>query len=218
MQVVNPDTPDPAEFTLRDLPEPEPGPDHVIVDVVASGVNHADLLQVAGSYPPPPGASPVLGLEVSGVVRSVGDGVTGWSPGDEVVALLDGGGYATAAAVPAGQLLPAPATVPLVDAAGLPEAACTVWSTLAAAGLAPGEWLLVHGGSGGIGSLAIQLGVAMGAQVMATAGSAERAARCAALGAQVVVDHRAEDFVDVARSATPGIDVVLDRGGAPSGR
>ncbi|HWS58039.1 MAG TPA: NAD(P)H-quinone oxidoreductase [Actinotalea sp.] len=200
---------------LSRRPDPVPGPGEVLVRVAAAGVNRADLLQRAGHYPPPPGAPGWLGLEVSGTVVAVGPGA-GWSVGSPVVALLDGGGYAELAVAPAGQVLPAPDGISLRAAAALPEAACTVWSTLAAAGLRPGEWLLVHGGSGGVGSLAVQIGRAMGARVATTAGGPGRAARCAELGAQVTVDHRSEDFVERVRAATDGrgADVVLDVVGA----
>ena len=190
------------------------GPRQVVIDVVGAGVNRADLLQVAGHYPPPPGAPAWPGLEVSGVVSEVGEGSC-WRVGDEVVALVDGGGYATRVLVPDAQVLPAPPGVPLVDAAALPEAVCTVWSTLGAAHLATGEWLLVHGGSGGIGTIAIQLAAAMGAHVITTAGGQERAARCAALGAELALDHRTADVVaDVRRVTQDGVDVVLDVLGA----
>lgn len=205
----------PEVLVPSDVDVPEPRSGEVLIDVAAAGVNNADLLQRAGHYPPPPGAPSWPGLEVSGVVVAAGPD-SGWSPGDRVVALLDGGGYAQRAIAPAAQVLPVPDGVDLVDAAALPEAACTVWSTLAAAGLAPGQWLLVHGGSGGVGSLAVQVGAALGAHVIATAGGPERAARCRELGARVVVDHRADDFVAVVADATDGrgVDVVLDVVGA----
>jgi putative PIG3 family NAD(P)H quinone oxidoreductase len=199
------------------VPDPEPGPGEVLVDVVASAVNRADLLQRQGHYDPPPGTSPYLGLECSGRVAALGDGVEGWAVGDEVCALLTGGGYAEKVAVPAGQLLPLPTGVDLVDAAGLPEVTCTVWSNVfMLAGLRPGETLLVHGGASGIGTMAIQLGRAMQARVAVTAGSPEKLARCQDLGAEILVDHRAEDFVERVRSATDGhgADVVLDLIGA----
>ena len=223
MRIVDDMSPGPdgsAGLGLRLVPDPEPGPGQVLLAVAAAGVNRADLLQRAGHYPPPPGASSVLGLEVSGTVVGVGAG-TGWAVGTPVVALLDGGGYAELAIAPEGQVLRAPAGLALVDAAALPEAAATVWSTLAAASLAPGEWLLVHGGSGGVGSLAVQIAAAMGAHVAVTAGGPDRAARCAALGAEVTIDHHAEDFVARVRDATDGrgTDVVLDVvGGAYLGR
>jgi putative PIG3 family NAD(P)H quinone oxidoreductase len=199
------------------VPDLEPGPGEVLVDVVASAVNRADLLQRQGHYDPPPGTSPYLGLECSGRVAALGDGVEGWAVGDEVCTLLTGGGYAEKVAVPAGQLLPLPTGVDLVDAAGLPEVTCTVWSNVfMLAGLRPGETLLVHGGASGIGTMAIQLGRAMQARVAVTAGSPEKLARCQALGAEILVDHRAEDFVERVRGATDGhgADVVLDLIGA----
>ena len=199
------------------VPDPEPGPGEVLLDVVASAVNRADLLQRQGRYDPPPGTSPYLGLECSGRVAALGDGVEGWAVGDEVCALLTGGGYAEKVAVPAGQLLPLPTGVALVDAAGLPEVTCTVWSNVfMLAGLRPGETLLIHGGASGIGTMAIQLGRAMQARVAVTAGSPEKLARCQELGAEILVDYREEDFVERVRGATDGrgADVVLDLIGA----
>ncbi len=207
----------PDALVLADVDVPEPGPGEVLVRVSAAGVNRADTLQRQGHYPPPPGASDTLGLEVSGTVDSLGPEVDGWSPGDEVCALLAGGGYAEYVAVPAGQLLPVPAGVPLADAAALPEVACTVWSNVfMTADLEPGEVLLVHGGSSGIGTMAIQLAVAHGARVAVTAGSAEKLEACRSLGAEVLVDYREEDFVEKVREATDGhgADVVLDILGA----
>jgi len=201
---------------LTEVPDPSPAPGEVLLDVAAAGVNRADLLQRAGNYPPPPGASDVIGLEVSGTVRELGAGVTGWRVGDRVCALLAGGGYATRVAVPAGQLLPAPSGYDLVDAAALPEALCTAWSNLVdVARLREGETLLVHGGSGGVGSAAIQLGRALGARVLTTAGSPERTARCEDLGADVAVDHH-DDVPAAVAEATDGrgVDVVLDVLGA----
>lgn len=210
MLVVNPDTPTGDDFALAERPDPEPGPAQVIIDVAAAGVNRADLLQVAGHYPPPPGAPPWPGLEVSGLVSAVGPG-SRWRVGDRVVALLDGGGYATRALAPDAQVLPAPAGVDLVDAAALPEAVATVWSTLAAARLQAGERVLVHGGSGGVGSTAIQLGRALGAHVLTTAGGPDRVARCVALGAEVGIDHRAAVVrAEVLAAAPDGVDVILD--------
>lgn len=202
---------------LAEVDRPEPGPGQVVVDVVAAGVNRADVMQRIGVYPPPTGASPLPGLEVSGTVAAVGDGVTGVAVGDEVCALIDGGGYAEAAVVPAGQVLPVPDGVSLVDAAGLPEVACTVWSNVfMTAGLQPGETLLVHGGSSGIGTMAIQLAKALGARVAVTAGSPEKLDACRALGADVAISYREEDFVERVREETDGhgADVVLDNMGA----
>ena len=200
-----------------EVDDPAVGPGEVLVDVAATAVNRADLLQRKGFYPPPPGASPYLGLECSGVVAAVGDGVEGWSVGDEVCALLAGGGYAQRVAVPVGQLLPVPAGVPLVAAAALPEVTCTVWSNVfMVAGLRPDEVLLVHGGASGIGTMAIQLAVAAGARVAVTAGSAARLDRCRDLGAEILVNYRDEDFVAAVREASGGhgADVVLDNMGA----
>jgi len=208
---------DDSDLLLTDVADPRPGPGEVLVRVAAAGVNRADLLQRAGHYPPPPGASEILGLEVSGTVAALGEGVTGWAEGDEVCALLAGGGYAELVAVPAGQLLPAPAGLDLVDAAALPEAVCTAWSNLVGTGrLRAGETVLVHGGSGGVGSAAIQLAFAVGARVLTTAGGPERTARCRELGADVAIDHRTQDVVAAVEEATEGrgVDVILDVLGA----
>ena len=207
----------PEAMRWEEVPDPVAGPDEVLVDVVASAVNRADLLQRQGHYDPPPGTSPYLGLECSGRVAAVGEDVEGWAVGDEVCALLTGGGYAQKVAVPAGQVLPLPTGVDLVDAAGLPEVACTVWSNVfMLAGLRPGETLLVHGGASGIGTMAIQLGRAMQARVAVTAGSAAKLARCRELGADILVNYRDEDFVEAVRRTTDGrgADVVLDLIGA----
>lgn len=205
----------PEALTITDLPDPEPGPGEVVIDVAATAVNRADLLQRQGFYPPPPGASDVIGLECSGTVAALGEGVTDWSVGDEVCALLAGGGYASKVAVPAGQLMPLPDSVDLVTAAALPEVACTVWSNVfMVAGLRDGDTFLVHGGAGGIGTFAIQLASRMGARVFTTAGSPEKRAICEELGAERAIDYREEDFVEVVRSATGGADVVLDNMGA----
>ena len=204
----------PEALTVADLPDPEPGPGEVLVTVAGTAVNRADTMQRQGFYPPPPGASDVLGLECSGTIAALGDGVTGWAVGDEVCALLSGGGYAELVAVPAGQLMPVPDGVDLVIAGSIPEVACTVWSNLfMIAGLQPGERLLVHGGSGGIGTFAIQLASAMSAKVFTTAGTSDKLAACADLGADVTINYRKEDFVDVLRDAG-GADVILDNMGA----
>ena len=200
-----------------DVDDPVAGPGEVLVDVVATAVNRADVMQRRGFYDPPPGASPYPGLECSGRIAALGDGVTGWSVGDEVCALLAGGGYATRVAVPAGQLLPVPAGLSLVEAAALPEVACTVWSNVfSLARLQAGEVLLVHGGTSGIGTMAVQLAARAGARVLCTVGSAEKAARAVELGAERAVLYREEDFVAVVRAATggAGADVVLDNMGA----
>ncbi len=207
----------PEVLQVVELPDPEPGPGEVLVHVAATAVNRADVLQRRGFYPPPPGASEVIGLECSGTIAALGDAVAGWSVGEEICALLAGGGYADRVVVPAGQLMPVPAGVGLVEAAALPEVACTVWSNVfMVAGLQPEETLLVHGGAGGIGTMAIQLAAALGARVVTTAGSQEKTQRCRELGADVVVNYREQDFVEVARAATDGrgVDVVLDNMGA----
>lgn len=200
----------PEVLALATVDDPEPGPGEVLVEVAATAVNRADLLQRKGFYHPPPGASPYPGLECSGTVRALGSGVTGWAVGDQVCALLAGGGYAELVAVPAGQLMPVPSGISLVEAAALPEVACTVWSNVVQqAGLQAGERLLVHGGTSGIGTHATQLGAALGAEVTVTVGSAEKAARALELGAKRAVLYKEEDFVE----AGP-FDVVLDNMGA----
>lgn len=207
----------PDVLRLADVPDAVAGPGEVLVRVAAAGVNRADLLQRQGHYDPPPGASLCPGLECSGTIVALGDGVAAWAVGDEVCALLTGGGYAELAAVPTGQLLPVPGGVTLVDAAALPEAACTVWSNVfMTAALQPSEILLAHGGSSGIGTMATQLGAALGSRVAVTAGSADKLARCAELGASILVNYRDEDFVRAVRTATGGhgADVVLDNMGA----
>ncbi|MFF2057470.1 MULTISPECIES: NAD(P)H-quinone oxidoreductase [Rhodococcus] len=198
-------------------PDPELPRGHVLVEVAATAVNRADLLQRQGFYPPPPGASDILGLECSGVITELGEDVTGWSVGDEVCALLAGGGYAEKVAVPATQLLPVPAGVDLRVAASLPEVACTVWSNVVMrGGLRRGQVLLVHGGGGGIGTHAIQVGKALGARVAVTAGSEDKLNRCRELGADILVNYRDSDFVASLAEATDnhGADVVLDNMGA----
>lgn len=203
----------PETLVVRERPVPRPGPDEVLVRVLAAGVNRADLLQRRGHYPPPPGAPSWPGLEVAGVVEAAGESVTEWDVGDEVCALLPGGGYAEMAAVDRRLVLPAPSGVDVVDAAALVESACTVWSNLDAASARPGERLLVHGGTGGIGSFAIQLAAALGLEVYATAGSPERVARCREMGAAAAWDYTSEDWVAGMRAAG-GADVVLDVVGA----
>jgi putative PIG3 family NAD(P)H quinone oxidoreductase len=210
----------PEALTLAELPDPDPGAGEVVVDVVATAVNRADLLQRKGFYPPPPGASDILGLECSGTIRSIGDGVEGWRVGDEVCALLSGGGYAEQVVVPAGQLMRVPDGVPLATAAALPEVACTVWSNVfMIAQLRRDETFLVHGGAGGIGTCAIQVASALGARVFATAGSEEKLELCRTLGAERAISYR-----DDAASGAPlwvealqeagGADVILDNMGA----
>src|SRR6476620_5052377 len=202
-------------LTWREVPDIEAKPGEVLVKVTAAGINRADLLQAAGHYPPPPGASQILGMEVSGTVAAVGDGSTQWQPGQEICALLAGGGYAEYVAVPAGQIMPIPAGVSLHDAAGLPEVACTVWSNLVlTANLQAGQTLLIHGGASGIGTHAIQVAHALGATVAVTAGSTAKLDLCRELGADIVICYRDEDFVARINSETGGADVILDIMGA----
>ena len=208
---------DPDVLVPVEVDDPVAGPGEVLVDVVATAVNRADVLQRKGFYDPPPGASPYPGLECAGRIAVLGDGVSGWSVGDEVCALLAGGGYATRVAVPAGQLLPVPAGLDLVEAAALPEVACTVWSNVfSLAALQPGEVLLVHGGTSGIGTMAVQLAARAGARVLCTVGSPDKAARAEQLGAERAIRYRDEDFGEVVRELTGGrgADVVLDNMGA----
>lgn len=207
----------PEALTWGNAPDPQPGHGEVLVEVAAAGVNRADVMQRKGRYAPPPGASPILGLECSGRIAALGAGVTGWSIGDEVCALLSGGGYAERVAVPAGQLMTIPKGLSLTQAASLPEVACTVWSSVFLTGrLQPGEVFLVHGGASGIGTMAIQLGVRRGALVFATAGSPEKVTRCRELGAEVAIEYHTEDFVDriTEETAAHGVDVILDIVGA----
>jgi putative PIG3 family NAD(P)H quinone oxidoreductase len=215
--VLAPDPGGPEALVVLDRPTPAPAVGEVLIEVVAAGINRADLAQREGHYPPPKGSSDVLGLEVSGRIAALGAGVETWSVGDEVCALLAGGGYAEFVTAPAGQVLARPAAVSLVEAAGLPETTCTVWSNIVGVGrLTAGEWLLVHGGSSGIGTTAIQIGKALGANVAVTAGSAVKLARCRELGADVTVEYTTQDFVEVVREASGGrgADVVLDIVGA----
>jgi putative PIG3 family NAD(P)H quinone oxidoreductase len=214
--VTIPEPGGPDVLTWSEVPDPGPAPGEVLIEVRASAVNRADLLQRAGQYPPPPGAPPYPGLECSGVVTATGDGVSDPPPGTPVCALLGGGGYAQRVAVPAGHVLPVPAGVDLADAAALPEVACTVWANLVdLARLKSGETLLVHGGGSGIGTFAIQLAVALGARVITTARAVKHAA-LRELGAEVTVDYTAGDFVAATRDATGGrgADVILDIMGA----
>ncbi|AMM22193.1 NADPH:quinone oxidoreductase [Frondihabitans sp. PAMC 28766] len=208
----------PEVLTLGDVPEPTVGPNDVLIDIAAAGINRADVGQRQGTYPPPPGSPEWPGMEVSGTVRAVGAEVaarsdnSGPSVGDEVVALLGGGGYAEQVAVDAGLVLPKPGPTDLVEAAGLPEAAATVWSNVfMLGGLKPGETLLVHGGTSGIGTMAIQVALGLGSRVVATAGSAAKVAFMEGLGARGL-NYRDEDFVEVVRHETGGrgADVILD--------
>lgn len=208
----------PDQLSWQDVADVSAGPGEVVIKVAAAGVNRADVLQAAGKYPPPPGASETIGMEVSGVIGEVGGDVTEWSVGQEVCALLAGGGYAEYVAVPAGQVLPIPSGVDLVDAAGLPEVACTVWSNLVlTANLGEGQLLLAHGGASGIGSHAIQIARALGARVAITAGSAEKLDFCRELGADITINYHDEDFVARLRDETAGAagaNVILDIMGA----
>ncbi|MER5566569.1 NAD(P)H-quinone oxidoreductase [Streptomyces goshikiensis] len=207
----------PEALVWAEVPDPVAGEGEVLVEVAASAVNRADILQRQGFYDPPPGSSRHPGLECSGRIVAIGPGVSGWAVGDEVCALLAGGGYAERVAVPAGQLLPVPEGVDLVTAAALPEVVCTVWSNIfMIAQLRPGETVLVHGGSSGIGTMAIQLAKAIGAKVAVTAGGPAKLARCRELGADVLIDYREQDFVAELRAATDGAgaDVILDIVGA----
>ncbi|MFF4539672.1 NAD(P)H-quinone oxidoreductase [Streptomyces aureus] len=207
----------PEALVWDEVPDPVPAEGEVLVEVVASAVNRADLLQRQGLYNPPSGASPYPGLECSGRVAAVGPGVFGWAVGDEVCALLSGGGYAQKVAVPAGQLLPVPTGLDVRQAAALPEVTCTVWSNVfMVAHLRPGETLLVHGGSSGIGTMAIQLAKAVGAKVAVTAGTKEKLDFCAELGADILINYREQDFVEEIKQATGGAgpDVILDNMGA----
>ena len=198
-------------------PVPAPRDDEVLIRVLAAGVNRPDVAQRKGEYPPPPGASPYLGLEVAGEVVAVGAAAAGWKLGDKVCALVNGGGYAEFCTAPAAQCLPWPAGYDAVKAASLPETFFTVWANLFGHGqLKAGEWVLVHGGTSGIGVTAILLAKAFGAKVIATAGSADKCAAMTALGADVAVDYRTQDFVEEVKRATDGklCNVVLDMVGA----
>ncbi|MGH3094380.1 MAG: NAD(P)H-quinone oxidoreductase [Streptosporangiales bacterium] len=206
----------PEALRWQQVPDPEPGEGEVAIDVAATAVNRADVMQRQGNYDPPPGTSPYPGLECAGRIAAIGDGAQGWQVGDEVCALLAGGGYAERVVAPATQLLPLPGGVSLTEAAALPEVACTVFSTVfMVAGLRPGETFLVHGGGSGVGTFAIQLAKAVGAgTVFTTAGSAAKLDRCRELGADVTIDYHHEDFVARVREETGGVDVILDIIGA----
>jgi putative PIG3 family NAD(P)H quinone oxidoreductase len=213
--ITEPGGPDVLE--LAEVPDPVAGPGEALVEIAAAGVNRADLMQRQGQYPPPPGAPPYPGLECSGRIAALGEGTDGWNVGDEVCALLGGGGYAEQVAVPTGQLLPVPGGVTLAEAAGLPEVACTVHANVfQQAALRPGETLLVHGGASGIGTMAIQLARAHGARVACTAGTAAKLERCRDLGAGLAINYNDDDFVDAVRDFTGGrgADVILDIIGA----
>lgn len=215
--ITIPEFGDEDALTLADVPTPELRDGEVLVDVAAAGVNRADLMQRMGLYPPPAGESELPGLEVSGTISKVGPGVSGWTVGDVVCALLSGGGYAEHVAVPAGQLLPVPKGVNLVDAAALPEVTSTVWSNVfLTANLQPDEVLLVHGGSSGIGTMAIQLAKAVGARIAVTAGSQDKLDACRDLGADILINYKEQDFVAELEAATDGrgANVILDVIGA----
>ncbi|AWM87066.1 NAD(P)H-quinone oxidoreductase [Microvirga sp. 17 mud 1-3] len=215
--VILPHTGGPEALVLAEVPDPSPAAGEVIVDVHATALNFADLLQRRGTYGTPAALPGILGIECSGLVASLGDGVEGWAVGDEVCALVSGGAYAERVAVPATQLLRRPLNVDLTIAAALPEAACTVWSNLIdISGLAADDVLLVHGGGGGIGTFAIQTGRSIGSRVFATAGSAEKLQRCVELGSERAISYRHEDFVAVVKDETGGYgaDVILDNMGA----
>jgi putative PIG3 family NAD(P)H quinone oxidoreductase len=198
-----------------DRPVPDPAPGEVVVKVAAAGVNRADLLQRQGFYDPPPGATDVLGLECSGEIAAVGEGVTDFPPGTQVCALLSGGGYAEYVAVPAGQVATVPKGVSLIEAGALMEVASTVWSNVFMMGkLQSGDTVLLHGGASGIGTMGIQLAKAFGATVVTTVGSEEKAQFCRELGADLVVNYRSEDFVEVMRDRDLAADVILDIIGA----
>ncbi|KUH66147.1 NAD(P)H-quinone oxidoreductase [Mycolicibacterium novocastrense] len=203
-----------GRLTWQEVPDIAPNKGEILIKVASAGVNRADLLQAAGKYPPPPGASEILGLEVSGTVEAVGEQASDWAVGQQVCALLSGGGYAEYVAVPAGQVMAPPDSVSLHEAAGLPEVACTVWSNLVmTAGLRAGQLVLIHGGASGIGTHAVQVGRALGCRVAVTAGSAHKLDLCAELGAEVTINYRDEDFVERVR-AEGGADVILDIIGA----
>lgn len=214
MKAIRIENPGPDyNLVLAETPQPAPGKGEVLINVAAAGVNHADLAQAQGRYPPPPGASDILGLEVSGEIAALGDGVSGFEFGQKVCALLAGGGYAEFCTAPVECVLPVPSGVSLSDAAALPEVYFTVWTNLfETARLKPGERVLIHGGSSGIGTAAIQLCVARGHEVFTTAGAKEKCEACEKLGAKRAINYREEDFVEVVKQATGGrgVDVILD--------
>ncbi|MBW1696829.1 MAG: NAD(P)H-quinone oxidoreductase [Deltaproteobacteria bacterium] len=212
MRVIEVTEPGAAEvLSAGSRPIPEPRGDEVLVKVTAAGVNGPDIVQRKGLYPPPRGASDLLGLEIAGTVVAVGSEVTQWSVGDAVCALTNGGGYAEYCAVLSSHCLPIPSGLSMVEGAGIPETFFTVWSNVfMGAGLKEGETFLVHGGAGGIGSTAIQLAKAFGARVFATDSPAERCESCKAFGADRVIDYNAEDFVEVVRNEAKGANVILD--------
>lgn len=203
----------PEVLVPAEVPVPQPGAGQILVKVAAAGVNRPDVQQRMGAYPPPPGHSPLPGLEIAGEVVAIGDGVQRFKPGDKVCALVNGGGYAPYCVAEDVQALPVPAGLSMTEAAGLPETVFTVWNNVFERGrLAPGEWFMVHGGTSGIGTTAIQMAKAFGARVIATAGSGDKVKVCRDLGADVGIDYRTQDFVKEARNATGGrgVDVILD--------
>lgn len=203
----------PDMLAAAEIGRPEPGPGEILIEVAAAGINRPDVFQRLGLYPPPPGAPETPGLEVAGTVVALGDGAARWKPGDKVCALVGGGGYAQYCVAHASHALPVPSGFSMAEAAALPETFFTVWTNVFERGaLQAGEVLLVHGGSSGIGTTAIQLGAAFGARVFATAGSAEKCAVCEELGAEKAINYRTEDFVDemAARTEANGADVILD--------
>jgi putative PIG3 family NAD(P)H quinone oxidoreductase len=205
----------PEVLEVQEVPDPEPATGEVLVDVLATAVNRADVLQRQGNYKVPEGASPYPGLECSGTVAALGAGVTGWQVGDKICALLTGGGYAERVCVPAGQLLSVPQGLTTLESAALPETSCTVWSMVFDIGrLQPGETFLVHGGSSGIGTMAIQLAHRHGARVFSTAGTQRKVDVCRELGADVAINYREQDFVEVIKADAGGVDVILDNMGA----
>lgn len=211
IEIVSPGGPEVLQPTIRAVPQPGHG--EVLVKVAAAGVNRPDVLQRAGGYPPPPGASDIPGLEIAGEVVQVGPGVDQWAVGDAVCALVSGGGYAEFCTAPAAQCLPIPGNLSMEEAAALPETFFTVWTNVFQRGrLIGGETFLIHGGSSGIGTTAIQLASQMGARVFATAGNAEKCAACERLGAERAINYRDEDFVEVVRDLTDGrgVDLILD--------
>jgi putative PIG3 family NAD(P)H quinone oxidoreductase len=202
-------------LVLADIERPTPGPGQVLIQVGAAGVNRPDLIQRAGRYPPPPGAPETLGLEVAGTIESLGSDVSNWKAGDRVCALLPGGGYAEYALAHAGSVMPIPAPLSTIEAAGLPETVLTVWNNVFEMGrLKSGEAFLVHGGASGIGTTAIQMAAAWGAKVYATAGTDEKCRLCEKLGATKAINYKTQDFEAVMR-AEGGVDVILDMVGAP---
>lgn len=219
MTYIRIERPGPPEMLVpARMPVPAPGPGEVLIQVAAAGINRPDMLQREGGYPPPPGASDVPGLEVAGTVVAVGEGVARWQVGQPVMALVISGGYAEYCVAPAVQVLPIPTSLSMVEAGGIPETFFTVWANVFDRGrLQAGESFLVHGGSSGIGTTAIQLAHAFGAKVLATVGSADKQRACEALGAQRAIDYRTEDFVAVVKAETDGkgVDVILDMVGGP---